>query len=815
MAIGSRAGILAGQAYVSLGLFSGDFEKGLLGAQQKLDNLGGKLMNTFAKATLGISAASVGFGMFFRKVNDDTIQLSRMSKAMGVSVEFLSALRYEATQFNVKMEDVDSGLTQFRRRVLEASTGSKQAEQTFSNLGVSWQEFAGLNPEEQVLRLGEAFAALPEGMKKSAGIQILGDVGRKMFAVIQSFYKDSGKALRDGVQVTDQQVTIAESLQKVFTKLTASMNSFARDAEVILGGSFKDLMDGISGISKNVREFALANPTLVKNVVLGIAAFGVFTASMWSLGVALKIVSFGLGGIRSIFVDLPRLIISTTVPMRLFNASLSAMKKTINAMKSVSTGGLKLLAKGADKSLGPSAPFMGMMLKEIIPTSLVPMMSGILAAIGPIVAAVGPIVLLGTAITSIFGVLKNAPALIKGAFSIVGDLIKGIETLSKGAFSGIGKSVSLIMEGVTLAFSQGKWQALWDILKQGFVTVASYVKDVFSASFRLLVELLKKSLFNSEFWKANITAIFSMFIEGAYTMARVIGAVLDGVMAGFSRGILKLLESKGGILIGGWGAAKAMRAMGIGERSSFTAAEFKKQHEEGIDPVTGIPYESLSTREANIIRDQRTGTLEFWNKIRTGRPGEKPPEMTTQQRYAERGWNAPVPKLTELFEKNEAIYADLLKSGVADTKVITVKTEGQEVAETLARQTTADIATAVGVNRDIIAKAIESVKESDMTAMGVASQAEYNKLEGMVSALRPPPEKLLEEKTPRPPIPPPVSLLKQTFETFGTFSGFRLGSMGYGSSVQEKMASGIDELVKGQEKTNDILGGMEAPVFGG
>ena len=244
-----------------------------------------------------------------------------------------------------------------------------------------------------------------------------------------------------------------------------------------------------------------------------------------------------------------------------------------------------------------------------------------------------------------------------------------------------------------------------------------------------------------------------------------------------------------------WGAAKVLRGMGVGERSSFTAAEFKKQHEEGIDPVTGEKYSTISREEFFRMKES-----DFW---------EDAPQGRYLQKYRT---YAAVPRLTEDFKRNEEIYANLLKSGVADTKVITVKTEGQEVAETLARQTTADIATAVGVNRDIIANAIKSAGESDLTAMGVESKAEYSKLEAMVAALRP-----LPEKTPKelPPSAQSVALLKQTFETFGTFSGFRLGSMGYGSSVQEKIASGIDELVKGQEKTNDILGGMEAPAFGG
>jgi hypothetical protein len=788
MAIGSRAGILAGQAYVSLGLFSGDFEKGLLGAQQKLDNLGGKLMNTFGKATLAIGAASVGFGMFFKKINDDTIQLYRMSKAMGVSVEFLSSLRYEAAQFNVKMEDIDSGLTQFRRRILQASLGSKEANETFSSLGVSWQEFAGLNPEKQILRLGEALNALPEGMRKASGAQVFGDVGRKVFPIFESFVKDSTKAQRDGVNVTKQQVESALVLQKVFTNLAASMNSFARDIMTTLGPTLMSLMKGVSGVSKGIREFALAHPDLVRNIFLGILAFGTFTATLWTLGVSLKVVSFGLGGLRSIFIDIPKAILSTIAPMKLFNFLLLATNKTISGMK-IAT----LFTVG---KLNRSSPqFAAQMIKNL--PIIGPMIGGLSAAIGPIVAAVGPIVLLGIAITSIFGVLKNAPALIKGAFSIVGDLIKGIETLSKGAFSGIGKSVSLIMEGVTLAFSQGKWQALWDILKQGFVTVASYVKDVFSATFRLLVEIMKGSIFNSEFWKTNISAIFSMFIEGAYTMARVIGSVLDGLFAGFSRNVLGLLESKGGLLIGGWGAAKAMRAMGVGERSSFTAQEFKSQHESGIDPVTGLKYEMLSGKEYSDTMYDANGML----------------KEGAQKRYAMKSTTfEDIPKLTELFNKNEAIYADLIASNASDMKVITVKTEGQEVAETLARQTTADIATAVEVNRDIIAKAIKSASESDLTSMGVQSQAEYNKLENMVNALRIAPEKMPDEG-----LPPPssMSLLKQTFETFGSFSAFRLGSMGVGSSVQEKIASGIDELVKGQEKTNDILGGMEAPAFGG
>jgi hypothetical protein len=796
MAIGSRAGILAGQAYVSLGLFSGDFDKGLLGAQQKLNNLGGKLMNTFGKATLAIGTASTGFGLFFKKINDDTIQLYRMSKAMGVSIEFLSSLRYEATQFNVKMEDIDSGLTQFRRRILQASLGTKEAIQTLSTLGVTWEEFAKLAPEKQILKLGEALSALPEGMRKSAGVQVFGDVGRKVFPIFESFAKDMNKAKRDGVTVTKSQVESALILQKVFTNLTASLNSFVRDVMTTVGPTLLSLMKIFVNVSKEVREFALAHPDFTKNILLGAAAFALFTASMWSLGAILKAVSFGLGGLRSIFVDLPKLILAAVSPIRMFNAAFAVTSGIASTFKSlykgisdpienyikskskglslfVQPGGAKGLASQMVTGMNMSVVKMIVDLMKLL-GPIMPLLGGggsilgaIGAIIGPIISIVAPIMLIVGGISLIFGALKHIK-------TIFGSIIDGVKTfgeslnrISNGSLKRTWELLGDIRDVILAIISGKKWDLAWEALKISGTYAFLTLRDLAFATFNYIGSLVTGTILNKELWSKGFAVIWNLMVEGFFS-------ALDSIREGLA-------------LVLGPTLAKVL---GLSTKKTMTPGEIREKMQiEEINPFTG-----------EYFRNTRAGG-HFGRKIHDLR------EMfgaDLEMSEAEKSGTETLNRILKAARKRGLTEQAISKMQIpVDTEAAEAMANRFETVELSMKDFTQSISE---MNNEIVKNRSLKNKIQEDT---LQAKIEFDDLHRFLTDV---PKQAMEEGfSPSSTMP----ALKQAFETFGTFSGFRLGAMGVGSSVQEKIASGIEKLVEGQDETNSLLSNMDAPAFGG
>jgi hypothetical protein len=238
--VGSRSGIEAGRAYVSLGIFSAEFEKGLRGAQQKMDAFGTKLTNSFNKIAIGAGLAFAGIYVGLRTITKEAVQLHRMSKAMGVSIEMLSGMRYQAQLLNVSMEDIDSGLTQFRNRLTQASMGSLEAIRNFESIGVVWQDLIKLSPEEQIYKLGDAFSRLNEVQKLGAA-RIFGDVGRKIFPVVEALRGKIDEAKKLGIGMSDAQVKTFLAINRSFVTLYGQGMSAAFEAVVQLAPVIKEL----------------------------------------------------------------------------------------------------------------------------------------------------------------------------------------------------------------------------------------------------------------------------------------------------------------------------------------------------------------------------------------------------------------------------------------------------------------------------------------------------------------------------------------------------------------------------------------------
>jgi len=811
--VGSRSGIEAGRAYVSLGIFSAEFEKGLRGAQQKMDAFGTNLTKSFSKVALGASIAFTGIAVGLRTITKDAVQLYRMSLAMGISIKMLSGMRYQAQLLGVSMEDIDSGLTQFRNRLTQASLGSKEAIRNFETIGVAWQDLIKLSPEEQIYSLGDAFERLNATQKLGAS-RVFGDVGRKILPVIDSIGKKIGEANRLGITMTEEQIKAFLKLNRYFVTLSAQGMSAFYQMTVQLSGVIKELAIAFGFVIKYIRQFIEANPKFSSFVMYSLGAVVLLTGSLTILGHTFKLVASGMSPFISVIGLFTKKVGEATNGFRLFYTmgrmvrfEINALKMPFNLLNSAYTkigSGVKFLGGGklvgaVGKSLsGPLDAVMsalGPVIKLLSPIIGVvgPVLGSIGAILGPILAVVGPIVLIGGTVFLIISGLKHIGQLFGMIVDGVKAFAKGVDRASGGALRGLLDTMVGIKDVIVGMMAKNKWDEFWKFVKLGGTLVMLQLRDTLFGTFLFAAKVAKNLLFNSEFWSSGFAVVWTAFLEGFWTS-------LDLIISGLKT------------------ALPFLAPMLPSERQTVSGREYKAAAASGVDPFTGRPIDpyrgnkDIDVFENRVLskallrsrieeRADPTGNtisaeyIDLWLKYGKLERGEIKsmylPSLADEKKYAQED----LEHQRRLALKDTAIIANprTTLQGKIDVMYDRMNFALQDL-------------------QDVLGKAVDAAdKESDGKPPSdtAKAQKEFNDFVKQYKIVE---EELKDLGAKPPPLPSPEEM-KREFESYGTFSAFGLGQIGFGTSVQEKIASGIEKLVDGQSETNSILSNMEPSTF--
>lgn len=80
-----------------------------------------------------------------------------MAERAGIAVESFSRLQFAASQTDVEVTALTTGIAKFQVTLSKASTGSKEAQVTLARFGVSAQSLANLKVEDQIAAIADAF----------------------------------------------------------------------------------------------------------------------------------------------------------------------------------------------------------------------------------------------------------------------------------------------------------------------------------------------------------------------------------------------------------------------------------------------------------------------------------------------------------------------------------------------------------------------------------------------------------------------------------------------------------------------------------
>ena len=247
---------------------SAQFQAGLKSAQVNLSNFGKTVAKGLGLVSIAAAGAAAALGYAVKGAIDHADELSKASQKIGVSVEALSQLEYAAKLSDVSLEQLTTGLRQFSKAIVEASSNGKSGPaEVFKALGVAIKDASGnLRSNEQVFAdVADRFSKMENGaLKTSLAMQLFGKSGADLIPL-------SNSAAVNAEAFNDTLTKIGGVLQGVTNKImeaalpalqslanTLASPEFAKAAEVLattLVGAFDAVVQAVVATTNAISGF--------------------------------------------------------------------------------------------------------------------------------------------------------------------------------------------------------------------------------------------------------------------------------------------------------------------------------------------------------------------------------------------------------------------------------------------------------------------------------------------------------------------------------------------------------------------------------
>jgi len=208
-----------------------------------------KVNASFASMVKAGAALALGFGAIklaasaitgtfstFRSALDLGGELSDLSDQTGETSGNLLVLQRAFDNSGVGADKVGTSLNKMQKALVDAAAESTEAQEKFSNLGLSWSEMATKSPTEQLKMIAAAISELPTPAKQAAAsMEFFGKSGGRTLA----FLKDFDGAIANAKGELGTMPDIMDKNARVFDTIS--------DKITVIGGKFKEFAAGMLG----------------------------------------------------------------------------------------------------------------------------------------------------------------------------------------------------------------------------------------------------------------------------------------------------------------------------------------------------------------------------------------------------------------------------------------------------------------------------------------------------------------------------------------------------------------------------------------
>ena len=303
----NSSAIKAGRAFVELFADDSKLVSGLKRAKAKLSAFGAGVRESGLKL-VGIGTALVAPMLGAAKAFAESgAAMEEMSKRTGISVESLSELSYAAQMSGLSMEDLEKALFKMQKLMGEAATSGKSTNDELSNLGLTFADIKGLNPEQQFKLLADRISRVKDPSERTAAaMSIFGRSGAMLLPMMEkgaAGIDELMQAARNlGLTMSSEDAAAAYDLERAMQTVWMVLKKVYQTIGGALAPVLMDVAGYILDIAIKARDWIKANQELIATVfkvAVGIVAAGaalvgigtIFTFAAKGIGVLISVIS--------------------------------------------------------------------------------------------------------------------------------------------------------------------------------------------------------------------------------------------------------------------------------------------------------------------------------------------------------------------------------------------------------------------------------------------------------------------------------------------------------------------------------------------
>jgi hypothetical protein len=218
-------------------------------------NATSELTGSFSKlgaafTAIGVTGFVTGIAATVKSAIDAAASMGDLSQKTGIAVAELTALDYAMRREGVTTEAFGKGIKELSKNLIEAGDASSKAGKLFKILGVE----GSAGPREALLKIADAFQALPDGATKATlATQLFGKAGQDMIPALNNgaagIRQIEEEARRLGVTFGGETAKAAKEFSDNVFALQESSKSLGIELA-------EKLLPGLNNIAKAMKEAA-------------------------------------------------------------------------------------------------------------------------------------------------------------------------------------------------------------------------------------------------------------------------------------------------------------------------------------------------------------------------------------------------------------------------------------------------------------------------------------------------------------------------------------------------------------------------------
>lgn len=246
----------------------------------------------------------------------DTI--SKTSQRLGIGTDALGGLKFAAEQCGANFDVLTEGIKAFQSTLGAAQMGETGGIGKLANVGLSADDFAGLDNEQQLMKLADHIKAIGDKSQQTrVALELFGKAGFKLLPFFQEGSEGIRKLIEEGKDIG---AVLGEDSVQSAVELTDAMNrmktSAANISNVFIGSlapAITSVLDGITSLAKGTSRLIANYGPLVTGIGGAVAAFATMKAVMLSTTTVIPALVAGFHALKVAMLSNPYLLAGAVI----------------------------------------------------------------------------------------------------------------------------------------------------------------------------------------------------------------------------------------------------------------------------------------------------------------------------------------------------------------------------------------------------------------------------------------------------------------------------------------------------------------------